>query len=220
LKSKGEKRNVPSFFPLVDGFEDDDVDESLYPVLHRPKIRLNEPFDLPLVISILWDKKLDDIFVVDISEKVNWYKYFIVATGRSGAHINSTASTLQVEAKKRISSEEFKIHQKGNKFWVIFTATNEFIVNLFTEEEREEYDLERVWTLRRNEKNPLSSDFDDVAETEWIYDEDDGNFDNWDPMDPSPQDWVNEAEIEGREGRRRKRRVWKQRSRQRRRRKR
>jgi hypothetical protein len=59
-------------------------------------------------------------------------------------------------------------------------------INLFTEEEREEYDLERVWTLRRNEKNPLSADFDDLAETEWIYDDDDGQFDNWDPMDQSP----------------------------------
>jgi hypothetical protein len=36
--------------------------------------------------------------------------------------------SLQHEAKKRISSQEFKIHQKGSNFWVLFTATDQFVV--------------------------------------------------------------------------------------------
>jgi hypothetical protein len=41
---------------------------------------------------------------------------------------------------------------------------------------RLEYDLERVWVLRRDEKNPLNPEFDEIAETDWIYDEEDGMF--------------------------------------------
>jgi len=205
LKAKKEKKapkKVEQSLPLIDGTEDDDDsdDGMVYPVLHKPKIRINEPFDVKLVVELLRERKLEDIIVIDISNKVNWYKYFIVATGRSGSHINNMASFLQSEAKKRISTEEFKIHQKGNNFWVIFTATDEIIVNLFTEEEREEYDLERVWTLRRDERNPLAADFDDIAETEWIYDDEDGQFDNWDPMDEEAGDksdsWLNFLEKE------------------------
>jgi len=191
VKKGVKKVKETSSLPLIDGTENDDSDdETAYPVLHKPKIRLNEPFDIKLVVELLKERKLEDIIVVDISNKVNWYKYFVVATGRSGSHINTMASLLQSEAKKRISSEEFKIHQKGNNFWVIFTATDEIIVNLFTEEEREDYDLERVWVLRRDERNPLSADFDDIAETEWIYDDEDGQFDNWDPMDEDPEKWL------------------------------
>lgn len=46
---------------------------------------------------------------------------------------------------------------------------------------RLEYDLERVWVLRRNEKNPLDPKFDEIAETDWIYDEEDGMFEEEDP---------------------------------------
>jgi len=206
LKKEEKKKKIvkkAESLPLVDGTEDDDSDDGMvYPVLHKPKIRLDEPFDIKLVVALLTERKAEDIIVIDISTKVNWYKYFVVATGRSGSHINTMASLLQSEAKKRISSEEFKIHQKGNNFWVIFTATDEIIVNLFTEEEREEYDLERVWVLRRDERNPLSADFDDVAETEWIYDDEDGQFDNWDPMDPDPDtdNWLNFLEKDYAEG--------------------
>lgn len=187
------------FFPLVDGTEGESDSEDHYPILRRPKVRLDAPFDLEMVVDLLRERKMQDICVIDISEKVSWYKYFIVATGRSGSHINSTAVSLQQEAKKRISTQEFKIHQKGSSFWVIFTATDQFVINLFTEEEREEYDLERVWVMRRNEKNPLAADFDDIAETEWIYDDDDGQFDNWDPMDKSPEAWLDWENFDPRE---------------------
>ncbi len=30
--------------------------------------------------------------------------------------------------------------------------------------------------MRRNEKNPLNPEFDEIAETDWIYDEEDGMF--------------------------------------------
>jgi len=149
----GYEPNVQLPFQEIDD-DDDDLDENgvPYPVLRKPKIRLDEPFDLHFVVNLLRERKLEDIFVLDISEKVNWYKYFIIATGRSGSHLNTVASSLSHEAKKRISTESFKIHQKGSNFWVIFTCTDQMIVNLFTEEEREEYDLERVWTLRRKKK--------------------------------------------------------------------
>lgn len=35
--------------------------------------------------------------------------------------------------------------------------------------------------LRRNEKNPLDPAFDEIAETDWIYDEEDGMFEEEDP---------------------------------------
>jgi len=63
----------------------------------------------------------------------------------------------------------WKIDHKNNDFWVIVNS-RDILVNLFTEPEREEYDLERVWVLRR-EKNPFIGD--SKEETEFVYDEDD-----------------------------------------------
>lgn len=54
---------------------------------------------------------------------------------------------------------------------------------------RLEYDLERVWVLRRNEKNPLNPNFDEIAETDWIYDEEDGMFEPEDPEVAKYSSW-------------------------------
>lgn len=59
--------------------------------------------------------------------------------------------------------------------------SGDILVNLWTEEERAEYDLERTWILRRNERNPFAASFDEEAETAWIYDEDDAAEEEYDP---------------------------------------
>lgn len=81
------------------------------------------------------------------------------------------AKALVYELKRRRPGN-FHVSQKGNDFWVI-VESGDMVVNLFTEEAREEYDLERVWTLRRNELHTTASSFDQEFETNWQYDDDD-----------------------------------------------
>eukprot|EP01126_Amoeba_proteus_P049047 TRINITY_DN5709_c0_g1_i1.p1 TRINITY_DN5709_c0_g1~~TRINITY_DN5709_c0_g1_i1.p1 ORF type:complete len:148 (-),score=43.86 TRINITY_DN5709_c0_g1_i1:15-458(-) len=99
------------------------------------------------------------------------------------------------ELKKRRKGR-FKIDQKGNDFWVIVNS-GDILVNLFTEEGRQEYDLERIWVLRRDERNVFSSDFDEAAETRWIYDEEDGMFDEEDPVVAKYKGWDDDSSKKG-----------------------
>jgi len=99
---------------------------------------------------------------------------------RSKAHIRSTAKALLEELKQRRPGRAWKLNQADCDFWIILNS-GDILVNLWTEEERDDYDLEKTWVLRRYEKNPLSAQFNDELETRWIYDEDDGALDEDDP---------------------------------------
>jgi len=159
--------------------ESDSVEEDEGPERVRRPI-VEKHFDLYYVVTTLRELKATDVCVIDVKDKVEWVKYMIHATGRSRAHIRSLGNALLDQLKQRRPGRAWKLNQADCDFWVILNS-GDILINLWTEEEREEYDLERTWVLRRNEKNHMSADFDDEAETEWIYDEEDEMQDDYDP---------------------------------------
>lgn len=90
------------------------------------------------------------------------------------------ANSLLMELKMRRPGKRWKIDQKDCDYWMIVNS-NDILVSFWTEEAREEYDLERIWVLRRDERNPFSSEFDEEEETAWIYDEEDMDENRNDP---------------------------------------
>jgi ribosome-associated protein len=134
-----------------------------------------ELYNVEEVTKILRDLKAIDIAVIDISEKVNWVNYMIYATGRSKAHMKAMANALVMELKMRRPGRRWGVDQEGSDFWLLVNS-GDILVNFFTEEAREEYDLERTWILRRDDRNPFRSDYDEEAERRWIYDEEDEGY--------------------------------------------
>ncbi len=85
------------------------------------------------------------------------------------------ANALVMELKMRRPGRRWGVDQEGCEFWLLVNS-GDILVNLFTEEEREEYDLERTWILRRDDKNPFSPQYDEAEEDRWIYDEEDEGY--------------------------------------------
>lgn len=97
------------------------------------------------------------------------------------------AKTLLADLKARRQGT-WTLDQKDSEFWIILNA-GDILVNFWTQEEREEYDLERTWVLRRDEKNPFREDFNEEAETNWIYDDEDGMNEEEDPEVEKLKSW-------------------------------
>lgn len=89
------------------------------------------------------EKKGIDIKVIDIKEVSPIADYFVIA---------SAANENQIEAMKDEVDE--KLHKAGaelkaieghkNSTWILMDY-GDVVVHLFTEEDREFYDLERIW---------------------------------------------------------------------------
>jgi ribosome-associated protein len=96
------------------------------------------------IAGLLDENKAEDIVVLDVGDQVWITDYFVIATGQSEPHIRF----LQRELSKHVSEEEQREPSlsEGNpdEEWLL-TDFGDVIVHIFTEDQREYYDLEGLW---------------------------------------------------------------------------
>ena len=93
--------------------------------------------------KILDAKKAIKLKTIDIKEKSSIADYMVIATGTSSTHIKSLADNVEEDLKK----EEIypnKIEGYNTNSWILMDY-GDIIVNIFTPEEREKYNLEELW---------------------------------------------------------------------------
>lgn len=92
--------------------------------------------------EILDNKKAENILTFNIKERNSLADYFVIATGTSSTHIKSLADNLDTELKKdNIYPRKIEGYNTGT--WILLDY-NEVIVNIFTEAERLNYNLEEL----------------------------------------------------------------------------
>ena len=102
----------------------------------------NKSFAL-LAAKTLDDKKALDIAVIDIMEKATFADYLVIATGNSERQVNSLVDEVEDQfAKKGLLVKN--IEGKNGSGWVLMDF-GDIIVNIFTKEMREKYNIEKVW---------------------------------------------------------------------------
>lgn len=102
----------------------------------------NKKFAL-LAAKTLDDKKASDIVAIDIAEKSSFADYLVIASGNSERQVN----TLVDEVEDRFAKEGLlvkSIEGKQNSGWVLMDF-GDIIVNVFTRDTREKYNIEKVW---------------------------------------------------------------------------
>ena len=91
----------------------------------------------------LSDKKAQDIVIIDIQEKASFADYFVIASGGSERQVNALVDDVEdAFAKEGIFVKS--IEGKQNSGWILMDF-GDIIVNVFTKEQREKYNIEKVW---------------------------------------------------------------------------
>ncbi|MBR5229214.1 MAG: ribosome silencing factor [Firmicutes bacterium] len=91
----------------------------------------------------LSDKKAQDIVIIDIQGKATFADYFVIASGGSERQVNALVDDVEdAFAKEGLFVKS--IEGKQNSGWVLMDF-GDIIVNVFTKEQREKYNIEKVW---------------------------------------------------------------------------
>lgn len=96
-----------------------------------------------LAAKVLSDKKAQDIIVIDIAEKSSFADYFVVCSGTSERQINYLVDYVE----DALAAEGLfikTVEGKQNSGWILMDF-GDIIVNLFTQEMRERYNIEKIW---------------------------------------------------------------------------
>lgn len=94
-------------------------------------------------VEVLKDKKAKDIRLLDIHEISTLSDYFIITTGTSTTQVQAMADELEEKMKR----EGYKLcHKEGFRGgrWILMDFNN-VVIHLFHAEERDFYNLERIW---------------------------------------------------------------------------
>ena len=94
--------------------------------------------------KILDNKKAENLSVIKIGEISSLADYFVIATGTSGTHVNSLADELEMKLKAD-GIVPMNIEGHRSRSWILMDYSH-VIVHLFTQESRDFYDLDRLWT--------------------------------------------------------------------------
>ena len=99
---------------------------------------------LDLVVDACEDKNGIDIKVLKVSKLTTIADYFVIVSGNSSNQVMAIADAVE---DKVLQAEDMDFVKEGYSSgrWILLDF-NDIIVHVFHKEEREFYDLERLWS--------------------------------------------------------------------------
>ncbi|SMB80285.1 ribosome-associated protein [Desulfonispora thiosulfatigenes DSM 11270] len=99
---------------------------------------------LKQIIKSIDDKKAQDIVALDVQGISTFADYFVICTGSSNTQVKAIADNIEKELKEK--SNLYAMRKEGYQqgHWVLLDYNN-IIVHVFLPDDREFYDLERLW---------------------------------------------------------------------------
>ena len=92
------------------------------------------------IMEILEEKKAADILALDISEISTLADYFILASAENVRQLDALEDAVEEGIGLELNKEG-----EGDSGWILMDY-KDIVVHLFTKEQREFYDLEKIWS--------------------------------------------------------------------------
>ncbi len=97
-----------------------------------------------LICKLLSEKKAKGIVYIAVESKTSLCDYFVVAGGSSKTQVKSLAENLEEKLKKDYSFTPRRSEGIREGRWAVLDY-GDVIVHVFGDEERDFYNLERLW---------------------------------------------------------------------------
>jgi ribosome-associated protein len=101
------------------------------------------PPDVARAVELLFDRKAEDVRLLDLREMSGATDFFLIATGRSDTHVSAIADHV-LEELKRTGVRPLGVEGLRGGHWVLIDYVD-FVVHVFHPAAREFYQLERLW---------------------------------------------------------------------------
>lgn len=99
---------------------------------------------LALAVATADDKKARDMTAMRVYEQTTLADYFVVMTGTSNTHIRALSDEIELKLKEELGL--YAHHIEGvTSSWILMDYSS-VVINIFLQEARELYALERLWS--------------------------------------------------------------------------
>ena len=105
---------------------------------------LNAKEIIAAAVKALSDKKGKDLKVLYTADQTTLAEYFIICSGTSNTQVRALSEAVE-EALSKVGEEPHHIEGHRGGQWTLLDYSA-VVIHIFTEEGREFYDLERLWS--------------------------------------------------------------------------
>jgi ribosome-associated protein len=91
------------------------------------------------------DKKAQEIAVLDVSKQLVITDYFVICSGNTERQVRTIADSVERRLREDHDVKPFRREGEREARWVLLDYVD-FVVHVFHREDREYYDLERLWS--------------------------------------------------------------------------
>ena len=92
----------------------------------------------------VYDKKGEDVQVLDLTELSDVCDYFVLATGTNNRQVDSIVDEIEEKVAEACGEHPFSIEGREQKTWMLMDYGS-VVVHVFTPEARDFYRLEKLW---------------------------------------------------------------------------
>ncbi len=97
-----------------------------------------------LAAQAAFDKKAEDVTVLDLTEFSDVCDYFVIATGINNRLVDTIVDEVEEKVAKACGEHPFSIEGRDQRTWILMDYGS-VVVHVFTPEARDYYRLEKLW---------------------------------------------------------------------------
>jgi len=106
------------------------------------KLRL--PREIKEVVTLIYDRKGEDITVLNVRKLTDMTDFIIICTGRSSIHNRAISDWILTELKKTLKLTNYGVEGSATNEWVLMDYID-FVIHIMLPEKRKKYLLEKLW---------------------------------------------------------------------------
>ena len=89
-------------------------------------------------------KKAERIVILDVSKQLVITDHFVICSGNSSRPVKTIADEVELQLREKRARKPYRREGEQQARWVLLDYVD-FVVHVFHKEERDYYDLERLW---------------------------------------------------------------------------
>lgn len=101
---------------------------------------------LEIIRATLDDKKGQNITIIDVIGRTSITDYMVVVTGTSNRHLKSLSDYVIEKVRETAGLKPLGVEGDQGSDWVLLDL-GDIIVHIMTEQSREYYQLEKLWSV-------------------------------------------------------------------------
>lgn len=115
-----------------------------FKLIHEDLKKKKIPPAVKKVVHAILDKKGEQIVVLKLKGICEFTDFMVICNGNSSIQNKAISDEIQRMLKKEIKLKAFSVEGQRSSDWILLDYID-FIVNVFSHENREKFSLEKLW---------------------------------------------------------------------------